>query len=368
MGRPFSNRFPGAVAGGGRLECDVLVVGAGPAGSAAARSAAAAGARVIVAERRRTIGYPARCAGFVPRPFMSHPGIPGAAVIQPVERMITHHPLGVEESRSVGYIVERELFDQELATSAAAAGAGIMSGCRASIREDGSAILDVEGAPVAVHAQVVIGADGPLSAVGRRIGSFNRSFALGAQWLVSLVRPLADIHVFFDRSLPGGYGWLFPRDDRANLGVAVAQGAGVRPLAALRKLAGDLSARGLIRQQAGPSTGGLIPVGGPLACRAGSFLLAGDAAGHCHPLTGAGIATAFQGGELAGESAAAAATSGDSDLLRQYEEEMEEMFAGPLRRAAKRRAHLYTQARRSDREFSLALRQNWIAFPEYAGA
>ncbi|TET80441.1 FAD-binding protein, partial [candidate division TA06 bacterium] len=52
-----------------RLECDVLVVGAGPAGSSAAAVAANLGARVIVIDKRSEVGLPVQCAEYIPKPL-----------------------------------------------------------------------------------------------------------------------------------------------------------------------------------------------------------------------------------------------------------------------------------------------------------
>ena len=348
--------------------CDVLVIGAGPAGSSAARTAAAAGADVVIIERRQIVGRPPRCAGFIPQQLRGQLHISHNTVAQNIRRMLTHHPAGVEESNSLGYIVHRELFDQELTAAAVGTGAELLAGCRAAIRKGSRVVVTGGDFEAEVSAQVIIGADGPLSTVGRSIGVCNTSFALAAQWRVGLTQQLSDIHVYFDRQPAAGYGWLFPLGDKANIGIAVGRGATVRPAAALRKFAAVLAAEDLIEPGAEAATGGLIPVGGPLPCRTGAILLAGDAAGHCHPLTGAGIATAVQCGEMAGQAAAAAVSEGTDEPLRHYEEEVEEMFGEPLRRAAERRREFQSQGGLSSSEYDAALRRAWIAFPEYCYA
>ncbi|MHB1003066.1 MAG: NAD(P)/FAD-dependent oxidoreductase, partial [Thermoleophilia bacterium] len=153
--------------------------------------------------------------------------------------------------------------------------------------------------------------------------------------------------------------------DRANVGVAVAGGAGIRPAVALRSFAARLAGEGLIELDGAVATGGLIPVGGPLACRAGDILLAGDAAGHCHPLTGAGIATAVQCGELAGRAAAESLATGSSTPLRQYEEEVEELFGEHLRQAAESRRKLYRHWDAPANDLCRALRRAWVGCSGY---
>ena len=75
--------------------CDVLVVGAGPAGSAAARAAARQGVSVLLAERRRRVGVPVRCAEYVPLPVGKYLDLSSPAItVQPVRAMRTFLPGG----------------------------------------------------------------------------------------------------------------------------------------------------------------------------------------------------------------------------------------------------------------------------------
>ena len=64
------------------LNCDVLVVGGGPAGSSAARAAALAGASVIVAERRRIVGRPVRCAEYIPAMLVGQANVGDEYIVQ----------------------------------------------------------------------------------------------------------------------------------------------------------------------------------------------------------------------------------------------------------------------------------------------
>lgn len=350
---------------GGMLACDIAVIGAGPAGCAAARAAADAGARVAVVERRPAVGMPARCAGYIPLSLTTAMAIDADVIAQPIEKMVTHYPGGVEEIRSFGYIVHRERLDRELARSASASGALLLTGCRASSLAGNEVFIAGDPSISRIFARVIIGADGPRSTVGRQVGRVNNDFVAAAQWLVGLKQRTLDIQVYFAEDIAGGYGWLFPVGGHANVGVAVSRGAGMRPAAALRRFATDLARQGLIELPALSATGGLIPVGGPLDCLAGNVLLAGDAGGHCHPLTGAGIATAVQCGKLAGLAAAASIDCGTGAPLKEYREEVEAMVGGYLRDGVARRRELYEHQGSGMDAFAGALRRAWFAFPEY---
>ena len=102
-----------------RLECDVLVVGAGPAGTSAARAAASRGARVVVVERRAVIGVPVRCAEYIPAVLLGEAGVGRRFVVQPIRGMRTYcNGRCLQETPAPGYTIRRDLFDQALADAA----------------------------------------------------------------------------------------------------------------------------------------------------------------------------------------------------------------------------------------------------------
>ncbi len=178
---------------------------------------------------------------------------------------------------------------------------------------------------------------------------------------VALAQPHTATDIFLSAGIPGGYGWLFPKGEVANVGAGVDAAQGGELKAILDALLARLGARVDPRPLA--LTGGAIPVGG-LVKPWGSLgdalvLLAGDAAGLCNPITGAGIAAAVRSGTLAGEYGGAAA-DGDRAACLDYEDEIEETFGAALARASRRRQEL--AAGRPDRA---ALRRAWIAYPEY---
>jgi digeranylgeranylglycerophospholipid reductase len=166
------------------LDVDVLVIGAGPAGSTASRHAALGGARTLMIEKRSEIGTPVRCGegvakrwldevGLRPsREFIAHE-VDGAKVVAPDGTTLV-----VDEARAgneCGYVLERDLFDRHLAKLAAKAGADIR------IRTSAVGLLHDDGRIVGarcegmagmfdVRARVVIGADGVESQVGRWAG------------------------------------------------------------------------------------------------------------------------------------------------------------------------------------------------------
>jgi flavin-dependent dehydrogenase len=194
----------------------------------------------------------------------------------------------------------------------------------------------------------------------------NIDFIRACQWTVPLKSHLESIHIWFDHRLAGGYGWLFPKRDKANVGVGVDPRFGLKPAQELKCFASALAKMKLIEPRILATAGGLIPVGGPLTSRKGNLLLAGDAAGHCHPMTGAGVTTAVQCGELAGKAAARAALSGDFSNLDSYKSEVEELAGDMLRRALQARRLL--EPFWAGPQLREVLRYSWVSFPEYGHA
>ena len=107
---------------------DVLVIGAGPAGSTAAKAASEQGLRVLLIEKKANVGLPVRCAGYIPRLLSKETDFDANAIVQKIDFMRTYLPDDETiERRSPGFILERSLFDKDLALRAINAGADLMS-------------------------------------------------------------------------------------------------------------------------------------------------------------------------------------------------------------------------------------------------
>jgi len=347
------------------LTCDILVVGAGPAGTSAAREAALKGADVIVVERRAVVGVPVQCAEYIPAPLLGELCLPSDFVVQPLRGMKTFlNGRIVQEIAAPGYTIHRDAFDQALAEEARKAGAEILLSTRALSRAGSEVIIRKNGASSSkVRAKVIIGADGPHSKVAGWIGSINRNLIPAVQVKVRLDHPMEFTEVFFDDRIYGGYGWLFPKGGEANVGVGMkkhldsSRELGKRLVDLLSLLAGA----GKIKGKLPGITAGWIPAEAPRAIHGENILLAGDAAGHTHPITGAGIPQAVIGGRMAGKWAADATVSGDMSLLANYESEWTELFGETLERGFSRRQLL---ERNWDRLEEI-IKRCWVTFREY---
>ncbi len=349
---------------------DVLVVGLGPAGASAAAAAASRGARVVAIDRKRVAGHPVQCAEFVPALIGQQVPALDQHRQQRIRAMTTFvedEPPHLREQFS-GVMIDRRAFDAALAKRAEHAGAEIWFGLSLrGIDPDGTAQLS-DGSRIS--AAVIIGADGPRSAVGTVVGIENQVLAETRQMTVPLLIPFEETDIFLSHKLPGGYAWLFPKGDVANLGLGgdPRWREHFKPL--LDDLHGQLATQGRVGREVIGHTGGAIPSGGMLepvaSVGATQVLLAGDAAGLTNPITGAGIMSAIISGEMAGE-AAAALIAGQADAVATYREDLADMFEASLARAVIRREALM-KLHDSRRPGPADLRRAWIAFPEYWAA
>jgi len=348
---------------------DVLVVGLGPAGSSAAAAAARRGLCVVAVDRRHEAGVPVQCAEFVPAMIGVDVGALARSIRQPIASMITF----VEDDPPditnpfPGQMIDRAAFDASLVRDAIAAGACCRFGASVrAIAADGRVVL-ADGS--AIEATAIVGADGPRSLAGRAIGRVNLALVETRQITVPLVGAHDATDIFLSASIPGGYGWLFPKDAVANLGAGVVPAHRNRLKAIVDDLHAMLIERGRVGVDVLDTTGGAIPVGGMLQPRGTlgetEVLLAGDAAGLANPVTGAGIAAAVYSGGLAGEAAAAIAR-GSGDAASDYEDELRSVLGPSLARAVQRRRELAGATARGAGKAEL--RRGWIAYPEYWAA
>lgn len=345
------------------IETDILVIGAGPAGSSAAKHAALNGAKVLMIEKKSEIGAPKRCAEGVSKDGLIQLGI------EPSSRWVTSEIDGVRlvspggtdvwltqdtvKLPEMGYVVERKVFDKFMAMDAARAGADIMvkTLARGLERKDDHIIVKAErmGEEIQIKAKIVIGADGPESRVGRwgglRTTVKPKDMESGAQFEmvgVEMENPNA-LEFYFGSVAPGGYAWVFPKgEDIANVGLAVI--STLTEKSAYEHLVEFAENCPTTRNATAVELNiGGDPVGGILKkISTDNLLVVGDAAGMVNPLTGGGIISGMQGGLIAGEIAAAAIKDGDTSEKRllEYDERCQNELGSSFNKYMKARDYL----------------------------
>lgn len=350
------------------FHCDVLVIGLGPAGGAAASVAARHGLSVIAVEKKKQVGVPVQCAEFIPLPMGKY-AVTGGVLQQRIEGMNSFLPSGaVAHSDFHGLMVDRAAFDQALARQAEQAGARILLASRLMALDSKGFVARIAIARGAVEIgyRVLVAADGPNSFVAECLGLPRLLTVNTRQYTVPLLEPYRDTDIWLSDAYPGGYAWLFPKGRLANLGLGADKRYAPdlkKPLEALHR---RLTGRALVGKEIVCRTGGPIPVGG-LRKRLvlDHVMFTGDAAGLTHPITGAGIAAAVVSGERAGEAAARLLEAHDANALTDFEEDIRDQFETAIARAGERRRWLNGLWQTSDALADGIHRRGWVAFPEY---
>ena len=341
------------------MKYDVLVVGGGPAGATAGWVLSKAGLKVLIVDFKKKPGVPVQCAEFVPVQ-LSHrfPELfPDHVIAQKVEVMVHFTPWGeVVTMPSEGFVLNRDLFDANIARLALEEGAELMLRTLFRGFEGRKAVLErVEGRErLMVEADFIIGADGPRSRVARLTGPSTRSFLATAQFTAPLRERIDDLLIFFRDYIPGGYGWVFPKGDVANVGVGIDPFFEINVMESLREFFREVVGSGIISEKILSRTGGWIPAEGPKSPVRDRILLCGDAGGFCHPITGGGIANAVLTGELAGK----ALIEGDPE---EYGESSMDFLGESLLRAERKRLKYM----KSWDNLEFIIPRTWIAFEEY---
>src|SRR5581483_4999761 len=270
---------------------DVAVIGAGPAGSTCAYRLARAGARVLLLDKARFPrdkpcggGVTLRAARLLP--FSIEPVVED--VIERLECRLDFGPRFERKAHApLAYMTQRRRLDHFLLERAAEAGAEVREGVKVDARE--------------LDAEIVIGADGCNGMSAKQLGfvadvvhgvALEANFPHDARFAHTMVLEIA--------SVPGGYGWIFPKGDHVNVGVGGWESEGPRLRSHLR---GMCEAYGIDPDAATATRGYRLPMRRPGAALVrGNALAIGDAAGLVDPFSGDGMYEAFYSGKLAAEA------------------------------------------------------------------
>lgn len=308
---------------------DVIVVGAGPAGSMAAKSAAEHNLDVLLVERELEIGVPDKCGEYLPALEEMKRLAPDAQgldrLFDPPKHCIVNKTKYVKfifpnlSEYTVdfkGVVVDRKLFDKHLANEAGRAGAEILPFTRVvKLLDDGVRVRS--GADIFdLKSKVVIGADGAYSLIAREaclpISRDPLDYGVGYQFeMVNVDHDPDYVDMYLgDDIAPGTYAWIIPKGpDIANVGTGIRipfieRGKTIRDYQRNFVDRHPLSSKKLKKAVPTAVKAGFIPVGGPLNKTSNEkVLVVGDAGGHTIPTVGGGVPPGLIIGELAGEAA-----------------------------------------------------------------
>ncbi|RXA16309.1 NAD(P)/FAD-dependent oxidoreductase [Methanosarcina sp. MSH10X1] len=326
------------------MKYDVVVVGAGPAGSTAARYAALNGAKVLLIEEHASIGSPVGCTGLLstravtecelkPSDEFVFNSVRGAAVYAPDGQCL---PIDGRQTRA--YVVSRKNFDRTLAVMAIEEGAELSLRTRAVELEkanpeisNGNSQVKLrvlrKGRPETISTSVVIGADGVKSRIASYAGLEKPARILpGIQIEAPYASDDSDFVELFPGSFaPGFFAWTVPVDEKVSrIGLALEPGLawkkGQEENSSLAYLEKFLRSNSHVKARYSGSmldfiVGG-IPIGSQEKTVTDGVILAGDAAGQTKPTSGGGVYTGAFAAKIAGKVAAEAALEGDTSAKR----------------------------------------------------
>jgi geranylgeranyl reductase family protein len=336
---------------------DVIVVGGGPAGSTAAREMAAAGARVLVADRAEFPRYKA-CGGGIPLrtekllPFPIDSVVEDSVSLLQVSRQ-GHSRFVRDSGQPFAHMVMRERFDQLLLEQAKKAGAEFRPGT--VVREvslDGGVTVRAEG--FEAGADYLVCADGAHSPVGKLAG-LGEGIAECAAWEVEVRAPAVRRLAYRNTALielgyrPWGYAWLFPKREVLSIGIVLPPDQ-----------AGDMKdhVRAYIDSLGLGSAEVEIARGHKIRFRRGGerianerALLAGDSAGLADEFTEEGISYAVESGRLAARNVLRSLGGGS---LASYQADVDREIMPELRAARQIGFMFYGMLRRAPRPWMFA--------------
>ncbi len=339
------------------IHTDVVVVGAGPAGSICAKYLAQSGVDVLVVEKKQEIGVPKRCAEAVdfsvfqkvaiePHPLWMIHRLYKAILHAPNENCVKFGALTQMES---GCIIERKVFEKHLAKDAICAGARYWlktTALRVLKEKDDvyGVVVGHMGVEKTIMAQITVAADGVDSKIAKSAGmdtinplnSYMSCFQYEMAGLSNIDEEA--IHLYYGSTIaPGGYLWIFPKGNSlANVGVGINV-LKSQDKSAKHHLDSFIGNHPIIFKGASPveiNSGG-VPVHQTLetlACN--GLMIIGDAAQLVNPVTGGGIDLAMLSGKLAAEVAVDSLHKNDvsKKSLSTYQNRWELLFGKQLKR------------------------------------
>ena len=302
---------------------DVIVIGGGPAGSTVARYAADGGANVLVIDGRDPIGTPLQCGELVPsndemrRLCPSVPNMddlfqtPAAAISRHSKKMHLVPPSGKPLKFDFdGYVLNRVAHDEFLVELAKKSGAEFLINARVEKVEENRVLLrngDSYSAKIIVDAG---GHNGPI----RRDYWTEKSIKIPVKFVLVEGDFGNAVELHFGSMAPGGYAWMFPKENGANIGLGIqrsfAKGRSLNQYTEdfVSKYGGEITFNGA----------GSLPMSGTIKKFVkGNYMLVGDSAGMVLPSNGAGITIAMIGGRIAGQVIAENISKGTP--LEEYE-------------------------------------------------
>jgi digeranylgeranylglycerophospholipid reductase len=288
---------------------DVIIVGAGPAGSCAAYQLASVGHNVAVFEEKSAPGVDVCCTGIISAECFDSLGVSPDVILTAANSARFFSPSGrclrLQTGKVQAYVVHRLLLDEALASKAQFVGAQYFFSSSVIDIIPGKDSIQTEtlrfGAREVFSARAVVLANGCRPRLPQKLGLGRiKSFLVGAQAEVA-AKDLSEVEVYFGQDMaPGSFGWLVPTHvgtsrSKAYVGLLAPSHARSQ----LRKFLSNLFDHGRIASQEVEIRQKTLPAGTLPRTYGDRVLVIGDAAGHVKPTTGGGIYFGHLGARIA---------------------------------------------------------------------
>ncbi len=294
---------------------DVLVIGAGPAGSNVSYQLSRKGFRVRMVDLKEKIGIPNHCSGLVDKRVVDIVG----------EELVTDRPSIAEISTPLGSfslksermrVIDRVFLDQKLASMAQSEGTelSLLTSLTEFHQKDGRVVSTLKSRKgfETVESRYIIGADGPASSVRRNLGIKSPKLLSSLQF--DLSRKSDRVKINLDRKkTPDFFSWEIPNQNEVEIGAS-----GLNSERVVRGMAGGSQ---ILRKR-----GGLVPIG-PTELGRGNGYLIGDAAGLSKATTGGGLYAALNSG-----NSLSSAIENGNDVLLEYRRKWKNFFGAEVSR------------------------------------
>jgi digeranylgeranylglycerophospholipid reductase len=311
------------------MKCDVLVVGAGPAGCGVAKAAAEKGTDVLVIDKKKEIGVPVECGECVGISLPKFFGIkiPSNVISSKQNSAIFYlnREMMIENSEQYwkSVSIERKMLDKHFAIEATRAGAKVLADTELiNVKKENRKIVSLKvkssGKFENIEPKIVVAADGSHSTVAKELGIKlfdNKQMAYSIEYEmagIKLKHPNS-VQIFLDENIGYGYGWIIPKGkDRANVGVG---NLGFKKIN--YKLEDFINNNPIVKSQT--ESGSILefkrgdtPITGPIDKLVwGNVIFVGDAAGQNIAHVGEGTFPSYIAGGIAGECASKAVKTKD---------------------------------------------------------
>ncbi len=281
---------------------DVIIIGAGPIGSALAYQLASSNVKVALIDKKKKVGLPLQCAGIINRRMLKIQDIPENLILNQAKGAHIHsknHTIHVSKDETQALIIDRVAFDQHLFEKAKNAGADILLSSKViDINpEDGIVLYNNSEGEKEIKSKIIVGADGPKSLVSQKIGNEFKAYN-ASQYLVKVngIDEMSFVDLYPKEELWPGFLWCIP---------------------AYRNIfrIGLYSNKDYKRQDE------------ILDDFLENEFLIGDAASQVKPTTGGGLLLGFQAVLIAAQTILEALEEDDLSILSNYQKEFNKKFS-----------------------------------------